>query len=204
MRTWTYTQTAPQTVSLVPTALLWLRRPPRLYLPRPSSLWALHAPLLGDDSLLQLPTKHGTLWGAPGLARAEVTSVPHTATCMNQKPTASDALHYALVDLSSRSTPSPSAGHSSPQLTHPPLDTPRIEPLSAREREILQTIAAGFSNKAIAQTLGISIGTVKWHIANLYSKLGVHSRTQAVASGHALGVVAPHNSLIDWTHPFDR
>ena len=55
------------------------------------------------------------------------------------------------------------------------------EPLSGREHEILQLVAAGKSNRRIASELFISVGTVKTHLNNLYRKLGVRSRTQAIA-----------------------
>ena len=56
-----------------------------------------------------------------------------------------------------------------------------IEPLSRREREVLKLIEAGCSNQGIADELVISITTVKRHISNIYAKLGVQSRTQAVS-----------------------
>ena len=55
------------------------------------------------------------------------------------------------------------------------------EPLTARETEILQLIAAGMRNQEIADQLVISLSTVKRHIANAYGKLGVTHRTEAVA-----------------------
>jgi LuxR family maltose regulon positive regulatory protein len=60
------------------------------------------------------------------------------------------------------------------------------EPLSEREIEVLQLIAAGLSNREIAQKLFIAVGTVKTHINNLYGKLEVHSRTQAIARAREL------------------
>lgn len=51
--------------------------------------------------------------------------------------------------------------------------------LTLRERDVLQLLTQGFSNKEIAQRLSISIKTVKSHVGNLLSKLGVNSRTQA-------------------------
>ncbi|MBN1218228.1 MAG: AAA family ATPase [Anaerolineae bacterium] len=63
---------------------------------------------------------------------------------------------------------------------------PFIEPLSDRELEVLGLIAAGLSNQHIAQELVLTIGTVKWHLSNIYSKLGVNSRTQAVARAREL------------------
>jgi ATP/maltotriose-dependent transcriptional regulator MalT len=66
---------------------------------------------------------------------------------------------------------------------HPQVDTANaevlFEPLSERELEVLALIAGGFANREIATKLFISQGTVKQHINNIYSKLGVSSRTQA-------------------------
>ena len=68
-------------------------------------------------------------------------------------------------------------------------DQPLAEPLSERELEVLALIVAGLSNSAIADRLVITVGTVKRHINNLYGKLGVHSRTQAVARARALAIL---------------
>jgi DNA-binding CsgD family transcriptional regulator len=61
--------------------------------------------------------------------------------------------------------------------------------VSARESEVLTLIAAGHSNKVIARRLAISPNTVKTHVANLYEKLGVASRTQAVRKAQALDIL---------------
>ncbi len=63
------------------------------------------------------------------------------------------------------------------------------EPLSEREREVLRLLAAGRSNRAIAETLVVTVGTVKRHVSNLMGKLGVESRLAAVARGRDLGLV---------------
>jgi ATP/maltotriose-dependent transcriptional regulator MalT len=55
-----------------------------------------------------------------------------------------------------------------------------IEALTAREAEILHLINAGLTNQEIADQLVIALGTVKRHTANIYGKLGVRSRTQAI------------------------
>jgi LuxR family maltose regulon positive regulatory protein len=56
-----------------------------------------------------------------------------------------------------------------------------IEPLSKRELEILRLIGEGCSNQEIAKRLAITLHTVKKHGNNIFTKLGVNSRTQAVA-----------------------
>jgi LuxR family maltose regulon positive regulatory protein len=69
-------------------------------------------------------------------------------------------------------------------------DQPLIEPLSERELEVLQLIADGLSNRDIADRLFIAVGTVKTHINNIYGKLEVGSRTEAVAKARALHLLA--------------
>lgn len=63
--------------------------------------------------------------------------------------------------------------------------------LTARETEVLQAIASGLSNKEIETALVISKNTVRTHIKNLYSKLGVESRTQAIALARELNLLTP-------------
>lgn len=69
-----------------------------------------------------------------------------------------------------------------------PLPT-LVEPLSGRELEVLRLIAEGLSNRGIADRLFITAGTAKWHANNIYSKLGVHSRTQAIARAKELEIL---------------
>jgi LuxR family transcriptional regulator, maltose regulon positive regulatory protein len=64
------------------------------------------------------------------------------------------------------------------------------EPLSGRELDVMALIAEGCSNGDVAQRLFISVATVKWHTGNIYSKLGVSSRTQAVARAKVLGILS--------------
>jgi LuxR family maltose regulon positive regulatory protein len=66
-----------------------------------------------------------------------------------------------------------------------------VEPLSERELEVLQLIAAGLTNLEIATRLFLSPHTIKTHTRNIYGKLGVHSRVQAVARAQDLGLL-PH------------
>ena len=67
-----------------------------------------------------------------------------------------------------------------------PLAQILIEPLTARELEVLKLIESGCSNQDIAGRLVISLPTVKRHISNIYAKLGANSRTQAVARAKEL------------------
>ncbi|HWR67274.1 MAG TPA: response regulator transcription factor [Bellilinea sp.] len=64
-----------------------------------------------------------------------------------------------------------------------------IDPLTARERQVLQLAAEGLANKEIAARLQLSEHTVKFHLSSLYSKLGVSSRTEAVRTGTRQGWV---------------
>jgi LuxR family maltose regulon positive regulatory protein len=66
---------------------------------------------------------------------------------------------------------------------------PAAEPLTERELEVLRLLAAGLSNREIAETLVVALSTVKQHLKNLYGKLDVHSRTQAVARGRELDIL---------------
>jgi LuxR family maltose regulon positive regulatory protein len=64
-----------------------------------------------------------------------------------------------------------------------------VEPLTSRELEVLQLIAAGGSNQTIADNLVVSVSAVKKHTSNIFSKLNVNSRTQALVRAHQLGLL---------------
>jgi LuxR family transcriptional regulator, maltose regulon positive regulatory protein len=72
---------------------------------------------------------------------------------------------------------------------HLPAGSSLVEMLTEREQEVLRLIAAGLSNAEIASKLVISPGTVKVHTNNIYAKLGVSSRTEAVARARELKVL---------------
>jgi LuxR family maltose regulon positive regulatory protein len=94
-----------------------------------------------------------------------------------------------------------------PQAFHPYLDSllgacqvtfgepvrPRpgelLDPLTPRELEVLRLICKGYSNPEIASELVVTVNTIKKHTSNIYGKLGVSSRTQAIARAHDLGLV---------------
>ena len=71
------------------------------------------------------------------------------------------------------------------------LRPPQGEPagFSRRERELLQALSEGLRNDEIAEKLFISTGTVKWHLNNIYAKLGAKSRTDAVYRARNRGVI---------------
>jgi ATP/maltotriose-dependent transcriptional regulator MalT len=69
------------------------------------------------------------------------------------------------------------------------LNSGLVEPLSERELEVLELIAKGLTNPEIASRLFLTLNTVKTHARNIYGKLGVHNRTQAVARSQELGLL---------------
>lgn len=83
--------------------------------------------------------------------------------------------------------------HTSEVLPAGPASAPVLdelaESLTRREREVLQMLAAGLSNKEIAARLNISDHTVKFHVASILGKLGAASRTEAVSLGIRRGLV---------------
>lgn len=81
------------------------------------------------------------------------------------------------------------AGRDQPMASAPAA--PLSEALSERERDILRALSQAMSNKRVAQVLGVSPETVKWHLKNVYGKLGVSGRDEAVARARDLGLIAP-------------
>jgi DNA-binding NarL/FixJ family response regulator len=65
-----------------------------------------------------------------------------------------------------------------------------IEPLTIREREVLQSMTQGLANKQMALALGISEHTIKFHLSALYAKMNVSSRTEAIKRGIELGLIS--------------
>jgi LuxR family maltose regulon positive regulatory protein len=105
-------------------------------------------------------------------------------------------LAQLLYEAASRGTAPEYAGRlvaafplSEAKLPSPDLPSEMVEPLTERELEVLQFIAKGLSNREVAQRLVISMPTVKWHSSNIYGKLSVKNRTQAVAKARALGIL---------------
>ena len=80
-------------------------------------------------------------------------------------------------------------GHAQAQTTRHDDESQGEHLLSEREREVLRLVEQGLSNKAVGQQLFISSRTVSQHLTSIFNKLGVNTRTQAVA-------VAAHRGLI--------
>jgi len=70
-----------------------------------------------------------------------------------------------------------------------PTTPDMVEPLSNRELEVLRLIDAGLSNQQIAEQLSVAASTVKTHINNIYGKLGVETRVQALNRARELGLL---------------
>ena len=92
-----------------------------------------------------------------------------------------DASTYAATLLTYFPAPSPA----------PPITPPSAsDSLSPREREVLQLIASGLTNKEIAAKLVIAPSTAKRHIINIYNKLGINNRAEATTRAYELGLVS--------------
>ena len=156
---------------------------------------------LADAALAERPRARRTLERA--LVRAEPEGYvrlfvdagdPMAALLAEIARTESPVAAYAAMLLAAFPTPRAArAGTAEPptpmpavqRIPHPAL----VEPLTEREREILQLVADGYSNQAIAATLVVAVSTVKKHINNLYGKLAVQSRTQALVRARELDLL---------------
>lgn len=72
---------------------------------------------------------------------------------------------------------------------HHPVVQPLVEPLSERELDVLRLLATGMSNPEIADQLFIATSTVRSHLKNIYGKLNVHKRWDAVHQAKELGLI---------------
>lgn len=74
-------------------------------------------------------------------------------------------------------------------ITAPAEHSPLFEPLSKRELQVFRLLAAGLTNQEVAAELFVAPSTVHWHVKNIYGKLDVHSRTQAITRASQLGIL---------------
>jgi LuxR family maltose regulon positive regulatory protein len=101
--------------------------------------------------------------------------------------------HLLAAFPTAHSDPSPRMEFAPPQSAFQTPPSELVDPLSDRELEVLVLIAGGLTNSQIADRLYVSLNTVKAHTRNIYGKLDVHTRTQAVAHARALGLLQIDN-----------
>lgn len=77
-------------------------------------------------------------------------------------------------------------------MTHPA--TPHRYRLTHQERRVLALLLQGHHKKTAADVMGVSVNTVSFHLKNAYSKLGVHSKTEAVVKGLLEGFLVPESA----------
>ena len=106
--------------------------------------------------------------------------VPALLTRQARQGTAHAALIARILDLQAGNAPAPQAA-----------PRPLLDPLSGSEIRVLRYLPTHLSAPEIAGELSVSTSTVKTHLRNLYAKLGVHSRAEAVESARTLGLLAP-------------
>ena len=135
---------------------------------------------------------NGPSFVAPGTAvlllteDAEFESLPETITGLFSKDEPPAALGIAIRQVARGEqylSPSLATAILQKRQARSPLtesEKSTIDTLTEREREILELLAQGLSNKMIAARFYLSIRTVEGHLANIYSRLGVHSRTEAM------------------------
>ncbi len=100
----------------------------------------------------------------------------------------------ALVSVPSRRAvmaPAAARGSIPPPVPGEPAANREVPALTVRERTLLDALVRGLSTKAISSELWISEKTVKFHLTNIYRKLGVHNRTSAMRYAYEHSLVAP-------------
>ncbi|MBJ2152361.1 response regulator transcription factor [Paracoccus sp. IB05] len=112
----------------------------------------------GDDQNGELPRK-SMIAGAAGFVARSTSVEKLVDTCL---AVASGQMVFPFLDVRE-------------------LQTDPIHQLTRREKSLLEALARGLTNRDLAGDFGISANTVKFHLSNLYEKLGVHSRAQAIA-----------------------
>ncbi|MBE9508488.1 MAG: hypothetical protein IMY86_10605, partial [Chloroflexi bacterium] len=96
----------------------------------------------------------------------------------------------AVIDAEEQRSRGAGEIESTPAPLHPRTPAPPLlEPLSERELEVLPLLVEGRTYYEIAQTLCVSVNTVKTHLKSIYGKLGVHSQREAVAKARELNLL---------------
>jgi DNA-binding NarL/FixJ family response regulator len=148
-------------------------------------LEALASSELARESAVLLVTDHAPPGFAAEAIRSGVRAVLPADVSADQLKSSLEAATAGFIlvhpsDVSALfSAPTPASA--------PPDDLP--EPLTRREREVLQMLASGLGNKEIASRLSMSEHTAKFHVASILGKLGASTRTEAVSLGIRRGLV---------------
>ncbi|MBN1249834.1 MAG: hypothetical protein JXC32_19385, partial [Anaerolineae bacterium] len=157
---------------------------------RALEVWVLQAlalQQLGRGEAALAPLARALAFGeSEGFVRVFVDEGPPLARLLNACIERGIAPAYA-ARLLTRFAGGGSPGHRRPVPSRDDL----VEPLSDRELEVLALIAEGLTNGEIARKLVLALSTVKGHTSNIYGKLGVSTRTQAVARARVLGLLPP-------------
>jgi LuxR family maltose regulon positive regulatory protein len=121
-----------------------------------------------------------------GFIRIFIDEGPPMARLVQEALNRGIALEYVHRLLAAFSSDEPTQADT---WTHKADQSGLIEPLSERELEVIQHLAEGLTNREIADRLYLSLNTVKVHTRNIYGKLGVKNRTQAVTQARDLGLL---------------
>lgn len=129
-----------------------------------------------------------------GLLRIFVDSGPEMALLLQRLDRRADDEGFVQRVLQAFSSANPESSQAARRQPSPAIHPLLVEPLTYREVEVLALLAQRLSAKEIARQLVISDRTVKRHTANIYQKLAVHNRQQAVETAVALGILASRRS----------
>jgi LuxR family transcriptional regulator, maltose regulon positive regulatory protein len=136
-----------------------------------------------DISVALLPLQQALVLAAPErVALPFITAGPPMARLLAQAAENKITSAYTAQLLAAMATETPTTTPETPP-------QPLIEPLSERELEVLQLVAQGLSNRQIAERLYLALPTIKGHNRNIYQKLNVNRRTQAVAKARKLDLL---------------
>lgn len=170
----------------------WLAEAPTAPNHAPDLLVALLTDVsFGARVLQRLPADTPVLWlhatldglmSIDGLSDRPVGRLPVDASDAQLAAAVNALVHGLNVSLSA-------ANHPQHAVIPPAPSRELAEPLTARELEVLELMANGLANREIADALGISSHTVKFHVAQILDKTGSATRTEAVRQGLRLGLI---------------
>jgi NarL family two-component system response regulator LiaR len=145
-----------------------------LVMPRQDGIWAI------DEILRERPTTSILVLTSFTDDEKVTAAIRHGALGYLIKDSSPEKLLNAIRDVAAGGSPLPPAiARTLVRQLHAPASPPPVDPLTAREREVLALIAEGCSNQQIADVLVVSERTARCHVSNILHKLRLTSRTQA-------------------------